>query len=156
MRALCALLLFLLAPLAPAQPAVDALLRGGVEPDGVVFEIIEDDEDDLAWALPEVARLSAQLRSAFPGLPVVVVTHGYEQFGLLSSEAHGPLAPIHQAARELRGQDVGLHVCGVHASWEGYAPEDYPAYVDVSPSGPAQIRDYENLGYEVIRLAGDD
>lgn len=155
MRLLPTLSLLLVMP-AFAQPEVDSLLHAGEEPVGVVFEIIEDDEDDLLWALPKVDRLSARLRERFPDLSIVVVTHGREQFGLVSSEAGGPLAPIHQAARDLRRQEIGLHVCGVHASWEGYVPEDYPDYVDVAPSGPAQIRDYENLGYEVIRLATDD
>jgi hypothetical protein len=96
--------------------------------------------------------MSRRLRDRFPGLPIAVVTHGREQFGLLASEAAGPLAGIHAQARDLVGLDVDLHVCGVHAGWYGHGPEDFPSYVDVSASGPAQINAYEDLGYEVVRL----
>jgi hypothetical protein len=154
-RLLCSIAL-LMAAAVHAQPEVERLLQAGEEPGGVVFEIVESEEGDLLWALPKVARLSAQLRGRYPGLSIVVVTHGREQFGLLASEAVGPLEPVHQAALGLRDADIGLHVCGVHAGWLGHEPEDFPDYVDVAASGPAQIRDYENLGFEVIRLDQDD
>lgn len=156
MRTMTLSVLILLAGVAIAQPEVAQLLEADEAPAGVVFEIVESDEDDLLWALPKVGRLSARLRDRFPDISIVVVTHGSEQFGLLESEAKGPLAPIHETARDLRGQDIGLHVCGVHAGWLGHVPEDFPEYVDVAASGPAQIRDYENLGFEVIRLDEDD
>lgn len=139
-----------------ADPDVDRLLAADEAPAGVVFEVVESEEDALDWALPEVDRLSAALRERFPGLPVAVVTHGREQFGLLASEAEGELAPIHARARDLQGQDIDLHVCGVHAGWYGHTPEDFPAYVDVSASGPAQIRDYRNLGFELIVIESPD
>ena len=134
-----------------AQAEVERLLAAPEAPAGVVFEIVKGEEEALDWALPQVARLSARLRARFPELEVAVVSHGREQFGLLA-DAAGPLAPIHAAARDLRGADIDLHVCGVHAGWEGHVPEDFPDYVDVAASGPAQIRDYRNLGFEVIRL----
>jgi intracellular sulfur oxidation DsrE/DsrF family protein len=135
-----------------ADSQVDRLLSTDVEPDGVVFEILEDDDDALGWALPQVARLSARLRERFPDLSIAVVTHGREQFALLSDEADGLLLAIHDDARQLRSEEIDLHVCGVHAGWDGYTPEDFPDYVDVSASGPAQINDYRSLGYEVILL----
>jgi len=45
-----------------------------------------------------------------------------------------------------------VQVCGTHASWRDKTPEDFPDYVDVVPSAPVQINDYEALGYEVIVL----
>jgi len=154
MRHVLLLSLLASASLALADPDVDRLLKAEETPVGVVFEIVEGEEDALHWALPEVARLSAQLRKRFPELPIAVVTHGREQFGLLANEAEGPLAPIHDKAQQLQGEGIDLHVCGVHAGWDGYAPEDFPAYVDVSASGPAQIRDYRNLGFVLIELQG--
>ncbi|MEW8029908.1 MAG: DsrE family protein [Candidatus Thiodiazotropha sp.] len=156
MRLLSLILLLSLSSLTLADSQVDHLLEADEEPVGVVFEIIEDDDDALGWALPKVQRLSAQLRKRFPELPIAVVTHGREQFGLLVDEAEGLMAPIHDTAQQLRDDDIDLHVCGVHAGWDGYTPEDYPAYVDVSPSGPAQIRDYQNLGFVLIVLQGPD
>lgn len=156
MRLFALLALVVLTGLALADAEVDRLLEADEAPVGVVFEIVEGEEDALRWALPEVARLSAQLRKRFPELPIAVVTHGREQFGLLANEAEGPLAPVHDEAQQLRAEGVDLHVCGVHAGWDGYAPEDFPAYVDVSASGPAQIRDYRNLGFVLIELQGPD
>jgi len=148
--------LLLLTPIAAAQPEIDRLLGGDAAPAGVVFEIVEDDEEALAWALPMIARLSTRLRQRFPDLPIAVVTHGREQFGLLAREAEGPLAALHAEARTLQAADVDLHVCGTHAGWYGHAAEDFPSYVDVSASGPAQVRDYVSLGYERVRLRRED
>lgn len=156
MRLILLISLVAFAGLVLGDPEVDRLLESDEAPAGVVFEIVEGEEDALRWALPEVARLSTRLRARFPGLPVAVVTHGREQFGLLANEADGPLADIHGRAQQLRAEEVDLHVCGVHAGWDGYTPEDFPAYVDVSASGPAQIRDYRNLGFVLIELEGPD
>lgn len=152
MRLFFLILLVALTAATSADPDVDSLLAAAEAPVGVVFEIVEGEEDALRWALPKVARLSAQLRERFPGLPIAVVTHGREQFGLLANEAAGPLAPLHDNAQQLRADGIDLHVCGVHAGWDGYTPEDFPAYVDVAASGPAQIRDYRNLGFVLIQL----
>ena len=152
MRLISLLLLAASTGLVLADPDVDRLLKAAETPVGVVFEIVEGEEDALRWALPEVVRLSTQLRQRFPGLPIAVVTHGREQFGLLANEAEGSLASIHDKAQQLQAEEIDLHVCGVHAGWDGYAVEDFPAYVDVAASGPAQIRDYRNLGFELIEI----
>jgi intracellular sulfur oxidation DsrE/DsrF family protein len=145
-------MLLILPTLCLSDPDVDRLLSTDETPVGVVFEIVEGDDDALAWALPLVRQYSERLRARFAELPIAVVTHGAEQFALLEKEADGALASIHADARDLRETAVDLHVCGAHAGWYGHLPEDYPSYVDVSPSGPAQINDYRNLGFEVIRL----
>lgn len=152
MRHLHLILLLVISLPSLADSQVDHLLAAEDEPDGVVFEILQDEDDALAWALPLVAQLSAKLRERFPDLPIAVVTHGREQFALLSSEAGGLLSAVHDDARKLRSEKIDLHVCGVHAGWDGYTPEDFPGYIDVSASGPAQINDYRSLGYEVIML----
>jgi intracellular sulfur oxidation DsrE/DsrF family protein len=144
---------FLLGGLAVADANVERLLAGETAPSGVVFEVLEDDEVALAWALPAVKASAERLRARFPGLPVAVVTHGQEQFGLLSIEASGPLTSIiHSEAETLGGSKIDLHVCGAHAGWYGHGAEDFPDFVDVTPSGPALLNDYRALGYEVIRL----
>jgi hypothetical protein len=151
------LLMLLLVPgSAVAQPQIEHLLDEGSEPAGVVFEILEEDEDALTWALPLVQQLAERLRARFPELPITVVTHGREQFGLLAVETEGPLAEIHGEAQDLVASQVDLHVCGAHASWYGHAPEDFPAYIDVAASGPALINDYRALGFEIVRLERPD
>jgi intracellular sulfur oxidation DsrE/DsrF family protein len=139
-----------------AQPQIEHLLAETSEPDGVVFEIVEEDEDALTWALPLVRQLAERLRARFPELPITVVTHGSEQFGLLATESEGPLAEIHNEARDLVSSEIDLHVCGAHAGWYGHGPQDFPAYVDVAPSGPALINDYRSLGFEIVRLRQPD
>ena len=153
----CLLLTAVLALVAPvcADPEVEQLLAADEAPVGVVFEIVEGAEDALAWALPRVRGHTERLRERFPDLPVAVVTHGTEQFALLSREVEGELGGIHDEARGLIDADIDLHVCGAHAGWYGHEPEDFPSYVDVSPSGPAQINDYRNLGFQVIELQRD-
>lgn len=146
--------LLILPALCLSDPDVDRLLSADEPPVGVVFEIVEADGDALAWALPLVRQYSEQLRARFAGLPIAVVTHGTEQFALLAKEADGPLTSIHADARDLREKAIDLHLCGAHAGWYGHLPEDFPSYVDVSPSGPAQVNDYRNLGFEIIRLQG--
>ena len=155
MRASLFAVLFFFSTAGIAQPEIDRLLKAAEPPAGVVFDIIEGEVDALGWALPKVTRLSERLRAKFPDLSIAVVTHGREQFGLLASEANGPLAQLHAEAQALQGQGIGLHVCAVHASWDGNVPEDFPDYVDVAASAPAQINDYLKLGFEVVRLRQD-
>lgn len=156
MRGLLYFLLCCLVGQAGAEPEVDALIASGEAPPGVVFEIIESQEDALAWALPRVVALAGRLRQHYPGLPVAIVSHGPEQFGLLDSSRGGEFDRIHTEAEGLRGNAIDLHICGVHAGWYGHDAGDFPAYVDVAVSAPAQLRDYENFGYVLIPLRGDD
>lgn len=137
---------------ARAASQLEELLASDTAPNRVVFEILDDDETGLSRALPEVQRQAELLRARFPGLPIAVVTHGQEQFGLLTVEASGPRASIHTEAQALAVAEVDLHVCGAHASWYGHDAQDFPEYVDVAPSGPALLIDYRALGYDLIRL----
>ena len=150
------LLLLMMPGSAVARPQIERLLSQESAPAGVVFEILEEDEDALDWALPIVGQVAERLRARFPELPITVVTHGLEQFGLLAAEIEGPLAEIHGNAQDLVASQIDLHVCGVHASWYGHVPEDFPAYIDVAASGPALINDYRALGFEIVRLQRPD
>jgi hypothetical protein len=150
------LMLMLLPASAAAQPQFEHLLNAQSSPDGVVFEILEEDEDALTWALPVIRQLAERLRARFPDLPITVVSHGSEQFGLLAAAIEGPLAGIHDGARDLVASRIELHVCGAHAGWYGNGPEDFPDYIDVAASAPALINDYRALGYEIVRLRQPD
>jgi intracellular sulfur oxidation DsrE/DsrF family protein len=90
-----------------------------------------------------------QLRKKFPELPVAIVTHGKEQFALTTKNAD---SKTHSLVKDLVSDQIEVHVCGTHASWYNVMPEDFPDYVNVSATGPAQINDYEELGYELIVL----
>jgi intracellular sulfur oxidation DsrE/DsrF family protein len=131
---------------------IDTLLARDEAPAGVVFEIVSDEYGLLGKLLPSVKQNILKLRERFPDLPVAVVTHGTEQFDLLN-EHRRTQTQAHTLVEELvASNEVDVHVCGTHAEWYGKTPEDFPEYINVSAAGPAQISDYESMGYEIIVL----
>jgi len=135
-----------------AGETVSSLLTDRSRPDGVVFEIVSDDDDLLEDLLPALANDIERLRKAWPGLPIAIVSHGREQF-LLATKNRKEAEDAHSLVKQLMNEKkVDVHVCGTHAGWYGMAPEDFPDYVDVTTTGPAQINDYEEMGYTLIVL----
>ncbi len=155
-RILLAACLLCLSPLAWSASAIQHLLDAATPPDGVVFEVVESDDDALDWAIPQINHYVSQLRARFPDIEIAVVTHGSEQFALTRANRSENTA-IHQGVQSLvQDADVPVHVCGTHAGWFGVDPEDFPAFVDVAPAGPVQIHQYEELGYELVVVEADD
>jgi hypothetical protein len=156
---LIALLTIALITMLAASPAdaghadsVAALLAAEEIPAGVVFEVVSDDEDALVELLPRLKADIERLRARFPDLPVAIVTHGTEQFALIR-ENRNSNPELHTITEELvTDKDIDVHVCGTHAGWFDVLPEDFPDYVDVAASGPAQINDYRALDYILIVL----
>jgi len=132
-----------------ANEDVDRLLARSDAPQGVVFEIVEADEGALEVLLPRVRSAITRIRARFPQTEFAVVSHGREEFAL-QSKYQGELAEIHQQVQSLVADEVPVHVCETHAGWYGVTAEDFPQYVNVAPTGPGQIRLYEELGYELI------
>ncbi|MDH5710645.1 MAG: DsrE family protein [Gammaproteobacteria bacterium] len=131
---------------------VETLLSAEEAPDGVVFEIVSGEKGLLSKLLPTIKADIKKLRERFPGLDIAIVTHGNEQFDLLTEKRDSETA-THTLAKELVNVDeVNVHVCGEHARWRDKAPEDFPDYVNVAATGPAQIRTYVDMGYVVISL----
>jgi intracellular sulfur oxidation DsrE/DsrF family protein len=149
--AVTALLLFSGQVHATAETAVDNLLAMDTAPEGVLFEVVTGDEDALARLLPRAATQVARLHERFPGLEVVVLTHGSEQFALLTS-AQREAPATHKAVRSLVADGVPVQVCGNHASWRDKYAEDFPDYVEVTSSASAQVSHYRARGFEIIRL----
>jgi len=129
------------------QKEVDYILKMDTPPFGVLFEVIKGDVDALKWAIPQVAKFSKQLREKFPDLPIAVVTHGKEQFGLVKTAEKENSQLQDQVKSLVQNEDIPVHVCGTHASWYGKSEKDFPDYVDVTPAGPTQIANYEDMGY---------
>ena len=143
-------LLALTVPAVAAPLTLDALLSRQVAPPGVVFEIVDRDPGALDVALPWVKQAAKRLKTRFPGLPMALVTHGQEMFALQTGKRADNLA-VHQIVESLsRDEGIPVHVCETYAGRRGLAVEDFPAYVNVAPEGPAQIRNYEALDY--VRL----
>jgi len=133
------------------QQEIEQLLAQKDAPFGVVFEIVEGNEDALQWAIPAVNKYVRQLRKRFPNIGLAVVSHGSEQFGLMKNRQKEK-ARVHSAVQSLVANDVPVHVCGTHASWRGKTADDFPDYVDVTPAGPTEIRNYEAMGYLLIEI----
>lgn len=134
-------------PAAASSATLEALLARPAAPAGVVFEIVDRDPGALELALPWVKNAAERLKARHPGVPMALVTHGQEMFALQSNQRAGN-QKVHQLAESLsREQGIPVHVCETYAGWRGLGAENFPAYIDVAPSGPAQIRNYEMLDY---------
>ena len=137
---------------ADSASEIAAILARAETPAGVVFEVVQSREGALEWAIPQVKDYAQQLRTRFPKIDIAVVTHGREQFSLLKENAE-KFTAIQSGVRSLvKDDDIPVHVCGTHASWYEKHPEDFPDYINVAPSGPAQIRNYRELGYVLVLL----
>lgn len=148
MRALFAALLLIIA--IPTQAAsVKEVLSLEEAPPGVVFEILAPNEKSWQRIQPELLSAIEALRNKFTDLDIAVVSHGNEQFALLTKN-QSQYAGLHQGVLDLGSQGVDVHVCGTYASWRDIKPEEFPDYVNVSASGPAQINDYKALGYLLV------
>ncbi len=128
---------------------IDALLAQSQAPHGVVFEIVESDENALEEILPKLRSAIEKLRARFPRAEFAVVSHGREEFALQTKYQQENTA-IHQQVRSLVADDVPVHVCETHAGWYGVNARDFPEYVNVSPTGPGQVDLYQELGYELV------
>lgn len=134
-----------------AHPAVKQMLQAPQVPDGVVIELLDWNANTWQWATPLITSIREQLKSRYPDIDVAVVSHGAEQFQLTKDQrAQQPLA-LNQL-QQLDAEGVNVHVCGTHSYWQDVPQTAYLDFVDVSPSGPAQINDYIKLGYKHILL----
>ena len=149
-RLMATVILFISAPLWATD--IDTILAEKEAPAGVVIEIVSDEYGLLSDLLPTIKKDIERLRQRFPGLPIAIVSHGSEQFDLTTKNRKQE-STAHRITEELvMEEEVDVHVCGTHAGWYGVTPEDFPEYVDVATTGPAQINDYEAMGYELIVL----
>lgn len=132
--------------------SVDKVLAYKEAPPGVVFEIVSRRPDLLKELLPELRNDIKKLRERFPGLPIAIVTHGSEQFSLTKKQSD-KYSEVHKTVEKMVVDDnIDVHVCGTYAEWYGITPEDFPAYVNVAPEGPAQINNYTDLDYVLITI----
>ncbi len=155
MLLLRAVLLMLCAWLPMGAAAADSLtleqlLARAAPPAGVVFEIVDRDPQALEFALPWVKQAAEKIEERFPGVPMALVSHGQEMFALQEKDKEKNAA-LHQQVQSLkRDKGIPVHVCETYAGWKGVAPEAFPSYVDVAPSGPSQINNYLALDYQRV------
>lgn len=132
------------------EEGLRTILSSSEPPIGVVFEIASGDDEGLNWAIPVVQSYAKQLRTKFPGIKLAVVSHGEEQFQLTRDNRRNFAAMHKQVVSLIKNQDVEIHVCGRYAASYGIDEDKFVDYVDVAAQGPAQVKAYENNGYEVL------
>ncbi len=135
----------------PEQSEITQILAGK-QPPGMLFLVMEHDEEALQWVLPRIVHYTAQLRERWPEVTIAVLSHGDEMLALVSDLS--ALYPVvHENVYKLvNSYDVYFHVCGTFAEMSGYEASEFPDYVDVVPFGPAQIQDYRFLDYQVLSI----
>jgi len=130
---------------------MDTILKMETMPEGVVFEVVSGNEDYLKTALDKFDTYQEQLKEKFPNIKLAIVTHGSEQFALTKNNKE-KFAATHLKVQKISNDDVPVHICETHASWRDVSASDFPDYVDVSATGPSQIRAYQGLGYILVIL----
>lgn len=120
-------------------------------PKGIVFEIVEQNEEDIRWSISKVNELSQLVKNHYPQVKIIVVAHGQELYALSKyREKHYP--KVHSLTQQLAKQDIRIQICGTTASWRNQTAADFPTYIEVVEQGPAQIEFYEDLGYTLIEI----
>jgi len=142
--------LLLVAPVfASDKEDIANILTKTETPDGVVFEVIGSDGSYLTKALDKIQKYKEQLQKKFPDLDIAVVSHGSEQFALTSDNAK-KYKKAHSSVKRLVASDVPVYICETHASWRDITAEEFPDYINVASQGPAQIKQYQELGYTLV------
>ncbi len=134
---------------------VDDIIASDQRPEGIVFELIEFDDDVWTWAAPMLRSLTRQLEEKYPSLDRALVSHGAEIFDLAKESGNQDKEEIQQLSI-LADEGLEVHVCGTYASYKHLEDNDFLSFVDVAPSAPAQLNDYIKLGFVPILLRKPD
>lgn len=136
----------------PELEEILAIIQGDTLPEGVIFTVYEYEEDALEWVVPRLSYYVDLLRAHSQNLPIAVVSHGDEILSL-TNEQRTIYKNVHTALKQLVDvKAVSFHICGSYADYNGLTEQDFPDYIDVVPFGPAQISDYQSVGYQMIEL----
>lgn len=147
--------MLLLSQLVTADDSIGYILKESSAPDGVVFEVLTHDEDSWPKVLSYINTSVERLHKKFPELPIVIVSHGLEQFALLK-ESKEDDSSTHAGVQSLLKNNIKVEVCGTFAGWKGYDASDFPDYVTVVDQAPTSIQLYEHDGYEVVIVTEDE
>ncbi len=135
----------------PEQSQIEEISRAD-QLEGVVFLVMEQDEEALNWVLPRVLHYTRQLREKWKKLNIVVLSHGDEMFAL-QTELKGLHEGLHSLAEQLVSEhDIQIQVCGSYAFFSDISASAFPNYIDVVPSAPAEIENYRLMGFKMVNL----
>lgn len=152
MKYFITLLLLALSNTAHSFEDLDQILKLESPPPGVVIEITSGDKKYLSKIIDELKSDIVKINTKFKDMPIAIVSHAKESLAL-SSKSINTNDKLHSEIKSLSdSSNTTVHVCGTYASWYGLSEEDFPEYINVSPTGPLQVDDYLELGYLHIRL----
>lgn len=151
MRYLLISFLLIFSQLSLANDAVDEILAESFVPSGVVFEMLTHEEDSWPKALAYIRSSVKRLHIKYPDLPIVIVSHGMEQFALLDDTDRINVT-AHSEVKSLLKNNIKLEVCGTFAEWNGYDKSDFPDYVTVVDQAPRSIELYRQDGYSIVLI----
>jgi intracellular sulfur oxidation DsrE/DsrF family protein len=135
----------------PEAHVIDQLLRGE-KPEGIVFLVMEYDIEALGWVLPRVLHYTKELKGKWPGLEIVILSHGDEMFVLQKDYVSAYQNIHHQIEMLVEKHDVLFQVCGSYAQASNISVTNFPRYIDVVPYAPTEIDNYRLLDYKLIHL----
>ena len=135
------------------HPDVQRLLNQVDTPEGVVFDIESADPNYWKNKGAFVRQQINALRSKYPDLDIVIVSHGRELKQLATaSTSNQPYKGISSTLQQLANSGVELNVCAVASQHQGIDASDYGKNIGVADSGPANRNNYIQLGYTAIYL----
>ena len=134
----------------PELDEVNSFLKTD-DPIGVVFHIMEHDENALEELIPRLVFYTEKIRSKFPSLSIAVVSHGDEIYSLTQSNK-STIDIQNSVQKFIANYDISFHLCGAFIRINYLDESDFADYLDIVPFGPAQISDYRDIGYEVISV----
>ncbi|MCU7835785.1 MAG: hypothetical protein KZQ83_11120 [gamma proteobacterium symbiont of Taylorina sp.] len=135
----------------PEQSEIDSVYHGE-EPEGIVFLVMEQDEEALYWVLPRVTHYTQQLHSKWKNLPIIILSHGDEMLSL-TNDLKSLHKDLHQSIKELSSKyNVLFQVCGSYAFFSDIDASEFPEHIDVVPFAPAEIENYRQMDFKMISL----
>ena len=128
------------------------IIQKGEAPEGVVLHTREYDESAYTWVAPRLEYYVSLIREKYPGIPLVIVSHGDEIRALTISSAPEN-REVHAIIRRLVEEyQVDFQICGAFATMNNLEHTAFPDYVNVVPSAPSALADYRDQGYELISI----
>lgn len=139
----------LMASTTSLHPQVAKWIESQQPPPGVVFELLSREPHFIEKRTPYIESQIVALKQAFAELDIVILSHGRELNALSREQQTQSYMQVFETFSQ---QGVSIHVCEVVAGRLNKTPDDFPRFIDVTPSGTAQLNDYKKLGYSVIRV----
>lgn len=87
-------------------------------------------------------------------MSIAVVSHGDEIYSLMLSNKSA--IEIQDSVQKfIITYDISFHLCGAFIQMNNLDESDFSNYFDIVPFGPAQVRDYIDIGYRAIGVETD-